>query len=141
MTRQKNNIVFLIVLISMAIAVVIINLNTASLRFSRLDSKILESFALCCDRLLEEELPKGTKSREIPADRVQFTPEIHRFRPKIVKLSPDYVWVSFREFRFAVTFERDPISHMEWKLTLFDETRSRVLLRRPKSKNLNEPGT
>lgn len=101
------------------------------MRFSRLNNNILESFALCCNQLLEKELPKGMKLKEISADSVQFAPEIHRFRPKIIRLSPDCVWVSFRKFRFAVTFERDPINHTEWKLILSDETRSRVLLKQP----------
>jgi hypothetical protein len=122
----------------MAIAIVIINLNTASMRFSRLDNKILESFISSCDRLLETELPKGAKSKEIPAGQAKFAPEILRFNPEIVRLHPDFVWVLFRD-RFAVIWEHDQSTQMEWKLTVcVDGAFSRVLLRRPKGKQAGE---
>lgn len=133
MTRLKKNIGCLIVLTSMAFAIVIINLNSSPMRFSRLNEKTLESFIVSCERLLEVELPKGVKFKEIPAEPAQFTPEINRFIPEIVRLTPEHVWVLFRG-RFAVIWERDPSNQMEWKLTIFDETRSRVLMRRPKGK-------
>ena len=137
MTRLKKNIGCSIVLISMAFAVIIMHLNSSAVRFSRPDEKILESFITSCDQLLEVELPQGVKFREIPAERAQFAPEILRFRPEIVRLNPDHVWVLFKG-RFAVIWERDTSNQMEWKLTLFDETRSRVLLKRPKDKQSRE---
>ena len=133
MTRAKKNIGYLIVFMSVAFASVIIHFNSPFVRFSRLNEKTFDTFIESCDRLLDEELPKGTRFREISAASVQFAPEIQRFRPEIVRISPDHVWVLFKG-RFAVIWERDTGNQMEWKLTLFAETRNLVLLRRTKSK-------
>lgn len=138
--KTVQSIGYLISLISLGILfVVIVNLNTSYSCFSRIEKKHLESFATSCDQILEMVgHPKGVNTKVFPVECAQFPPEILRFRPLIVRINNDSVWVMFsgRKFigtRCSVIWRRDMDNEMEWELVLSDGTRSRVLLRRSKN--------